>query len=776
MSRKWLRFPLRSEEQLRVLGSTITVLDGGPSWPDRLRLEFEIFDPAGGSPPLMPLFPGMLSFRADPQAAGVIPKATDAFSWSTAQYATWKTVGTLVVELHPALAPEIAALPGTPSPSPAIAWYWPVRLTQGFLFDAIRTHLVKDAVRLRTGGRVATSATNWPQHAVAGFLAGTHKVQLRRPVDPLQDDAVKFLTSMPTVEMAAGGEVGLWLALAAGTGVDDGQNPPSVPGTTPLLDPAHPGNALLPARKTLTDLAPDIIGAEQPGSALAAAALASFGLPGPLPTGPRHFQIVFTTPGLPLKPYLSGSLPAEQVTVRDAADNVVQQHRIPTDGVVTVAQGPASPLPAPPRLKIEITSNALRIGDTNGSRAALAPNAIGFDFATLDSPARVSLQPPALAPPVTAAARKAYSQRLARLSLTAARAPTTKQAVAESLAEYEATIRPTTWGPSDLVFRGTRAPWAGSARAAVAMPLGAPELQVLFDALQNIAVTGPTPPVVRPGEALVLWLMEGRIFLVDAGLLAPGAATAWTPLGIFPSGGTLQPFSAAQLAGADPGDVVKLVRTLLLWLFFGLDELTKTAWSSSALDTVLTWDATLAASLPAHDAALAAGLAAIGAAGVTHPTAAAITGTIEAREVSGLWEFRLLPGFLGAVLWAQYAEYLRRLVAYTVAAQTNPHPAMPVTARRFPAFSYIAFNARTDVVRAAEFWARAAGVLAGAPPAWVKTPEDALRSWRLEPAEETATPRGGMARSKAVRVNGLHFAALARSFGAVLPRVVFPST
>ena len=371
----------------------------------------------------MPLFPGTLRFLADPQEPGVIPKATDAFSWTSAQYDTWKTVGTLVVQLNPALVLEIAALPGASEPIPALAWYWPVRLTEAFLFDAIRTHLIKDRIRTGTGRFVETDATSWPQHAVASFLAGSHSVELRLPADPLQDDAVQFLTKMPTVEMTATGEVGLWVALAAGIRIDDRQPLPALPGTTPLLDPRHPGNALLHARKTLTDLALETIGAEQPGSVLAAAALT------PWPVGPRYFQVTFTTPGMPRKRYHSGLLPAEEITIRDTGGTVLQQRRLCTNGIVTIAQASAMPMPTPPQLSLTITSNVLRIGETTGSRAGLGSNDIRFDFTTLASPARVSLQPPAPNPP-TAAAKRAYSKKLAGLCIKAARAQTTHEAVA----------------------------------------------------------------------------------------------------------------------------------------------------------------------------------------------------------------------------------------------------------------------------------------------------------------------------------------------------------
>ena len=145
--------------------------------------------------------------------------------------------------------------------------------------------------------------------------------------------------------------------------------------------------------------------------------------------------------------------------------------------------------------------------------------------------------------------------------------------------------------------------------------------------MQNITVAGAAPPIIRPGEALVLWLMEGRLTLLDAGLLSPGVTTPWKALmASFPAPRD-HPFSAADLTGADVADVTKLVRTLLLWNFFGLDELTKTVWDAVAQDTVPAWsptpNPTLAASVAVHDAKLAAGLAAISVRSISRPIAAA---------------------------------------------------------------------------------------------------------------------------------------------------------
>ena len=750
MARKWLRFPLRSSDQQRVTAGTTKVLDGGSSRPDFLRLEFTISDPAQGAPRLMPFFPGMLSFLADPQAPGTLPTPAGTFSWTQAEYDGWRTVGTLVVELHPLLVKTIAALPGIPEPTPALVWYWPVRATRTFLHNSIRTKLLKpEPVRKPTGGSIPVADPKWAQHAVSGFLQGTHRIELSRPSNEADDDAAKF--DFPSVEMATDGTVGLWVAIAAGTKVEDGTKPSDVAASTPFFDPAHAANALLHSGSTLTQLRVEMLDG-QAADPVAEAALAAW------PTRPRYFSISFSLPGNADERYLYGAFPGETIKVTEGT-TVLQHRRLPTSGIVTVTQKPAAPPPVPPSVVAELVPGVLRITETSGSRAGLQPNQVAFDFSTLAGSARASLQPPG--PNVASASeRSAYSQRLAKLCHLLGRSPKTADAVGRTLAEYEGTIRPTTWTASDPVFRGTRRPWAG---------VGESDLVALFDGLQRLGPSGANLPPVRPGEAMVLFLMEGRERFREEKLLAPGAPTPFRPLSELIG----EAFSAAALSAASEGQIRTVVRSSLLWTFFGLDEYTLTEFSAASQDEVLKFQPPIAQSAADHDQELGTGLQQLVNVGLNAPTGALLNGTIDLRKRTE-WEFSLKSNYLEITLWLQYAEYLRRLVACTDATQTTPHPAMPASAWAFPAFSYVAFNSSAKARRAAELWQRAGTVLAGAPASWVKTPEDALRSWRLEPAEEAGTPRGGTRRSLIARVNGLHFGALARSYAAVFPRALYP--
>jgi hypothetical protein len=790
MPRNWLRFPMSSQDQLRITGP-IRVLEGGPAFPDWLRLECT-YDPSQGAPQLTPLFPGKISFLADSQAPGVLPKPTDVFTWTDQQYQSWRTVGTLIVELdETAVADEIAQQPGTPDLIPRVAWYWPVRITKEFLFDSMRAgnKLRKTPVQRPTGGSVPISASNWDGHAVSGFLNSTHKVEVgpnpdpAKRLDPTQDQAVLF--NMPVWEMTAGGDLGLWMAIAAGTTLDDMHRTalPSIQGTTPLLDPAHPANALLNTRQTLIALQLQLIGAGSAAEVLAAEALAAW------PAKSRYFTIFFSIPGNPYNitfsdpartpkqpAYFSGLLPHEEIEVKDDDGTVLQKRRLPTNGVVTIAQSPKTPAPPPLTVDITLSPGTLKITDTDGSRLA---GGVRFDFGTLTDRAWVSLQFPGPTS-ASAAALEGYRKKLAKLTLPLSRLPKTKNIIKEALEEYERTIRPVAWLPADLVFRGTRMPWKGSPNNPV--PVSEADQIALFQGLQRISFNNqaPIPPLpIRPSEAMILWLLEGRIALLDQNLLSPGAPTVPKNFGdVFGVNDPLaQPFSEADLVAAADADLIAVIRTLLLWNFWGMDILSRVHYDPAAQDTLLTWSATVAATAADHNAKMASGLQAIRNAGIVPPNEAKINSTIVVNTLAGRRHFHLTADYLPTMIWLQYAEYLRRLTLFTDPAATGAHPAMPAAARNFPAFGYIAFNARAGVPRAAQYWAWCDAILFGPHDPWVKTHEDALRTWRLgdrEPPELANTPRGGLRRSTWARVNGLHFAALVRSYGAVFPSVLNP--
>jgi hypothetical protein len=420
-------------------------------------------------------------------------------------------------------------------------------------------------------------------------------------------------------------------------------------------------------------------------------------------------------------------------------------------------------------VRVKLVAGSLRIAETNGTRLGLPADEVEFDFATLAEPARVVLQPPG-PNPADPAARAAYSTRLAGLSLRLGRLKITDDAVAKKLAEYEETLRPSTWSPSDRVFRGSRAPRRGAPIKGMDVPgIELRDLRAIFDALQSLSIAPGSPPI-RPGEAIVLWVMEGRLALGGDNLLEPGEATDFFPL----SSGSIPgfPFGPVTFEAAPDSEVRTLLRSQLLWDAWGMDAFTATAFVPAAQDTRLSWEASLPASVAAHDTKLRSGLQAITAAGITPPTEGAINATIELTRSGGVRRLRLLPDYIRITLWLQHAEYLRRQVAYLQPANTAPYPAMPVTARNSPAFNYIAYNG--GIKRAADLWQMADKVLTGGPPAWVKTHEDALRSWQLDLDEMQRTPRGGVDRSTAARVNGVHFAALVRTYGAIFPRVLYP--
>jgi hypothetical protein len=785
MTREWLRFPFSANDQNRVVAGSATFQDGGTSFPNFLRMQFTVSDPLNGAPKIMPLFAGAMKFLADaPTPPLILPKPTDITTWTQAEYDTWQTVGTLRVTLDSSKVNTIQDLSAMPIAIPRVVWYWQVSLTMDFLFNSIagrgslQRTLFHGLVMGPDGTVVLPADSAWQAAAVSGFLNGYYEALVQMdPTDPAQDDAV--LCEMPRYQMTTSGEVAGWVALATARSVDDGTSSTiaTLGGLTDPLDPRHPANGLIHARRSLTAIDSHLIDG-QPGSANALADALTMAWP----LGPRYYQVRLHFPGFTEAVNACGSLVTEQVKITDASGSTLIQQQVSTNGIVTVAQAPPSPgtpLPAPPIVLLQFTPGTLVITDTTGDQTGLPPNEVRFDFAQAGD-ARAILQPPGPASASTTD-MQAYSTKLATICLPLSRAPDTMRLTEAKLNEWASSLRPSTWLPSDEIFHGTRFPWSGVSQS---------DLRALFDALEQIR----NPPIpIRPGDAMLLWLMEGRQTAIDAGIAFAKKSSDWLDFATFFSG--MHPFGVATLDGATAVDIKRLARPMLLWNFFGLDIMTNSAVPSGGGDSRLVWlpvpgappgsPMDLGTSLAAHDAAMDSALQALLTVGITAPTTTVMRDCVEVRQNAALghWEFRTLSSYLDTVLWLQHAEYLRRVVDLR---RIVFDPAYPPDVIDFPAFGHIGWNGTVSM--AANFWNQARAVLTGSPPSWVKTPEDALRSWPLTSAEQVdpgppvrvITPRGSWRdpvaprRSTAARVGGLHFGALAQSYGSVFPRVLLP--
>jgi hypothetical protein len=762
VTRRLLRFPVRAVDQARLIPTIGVQADAAV--PEFLRLQFTLADPVGGAPKLMPLFPCHMEFLADtPTAPLILPGPGDIRAFSDAEYASWQTTGTLRLTLHSHHTAAIEGLTNPPPVIPRIVWLWPVRIGKAFLFDSVRgqvsgpAKLKRTLVRPPTGGSIGIGRPEWPRHAISGFLNGYHPVEVQaHGTDPAQDDAIRF--DMPELVMSASGAVLVTIALAGGMTIDDKQDAglDALAAGVPLQAPRHPRNALLHARHLLTLLRDHLLDAEA-GQPLADAVLA------PWPTGPRYFSLRWSVPGPATPVYFSGLLPHQEVAVRTVPGNtLLQQRRLPTCGWVSLAQDPpAAGAAEPPPLDVlvEHVGGDLRVTRTNGSRVNLPPNQVRFNFGLLAGEGRVTLQPPG-PDPADAAARRAYNHRLATICYRLGRTQATSTAVAGRLRAYERTLQPAGWPPRIPVFRGTRDPWRH---------VCVRELEALFEGLQRLSFTALAPPPIRPGEAMSLWLMEGKYNATINSIFVAGRDSPFKPFELVSTSG-IDPFAPADIAGAARADIQAIVRSFLMWSYWGLDVLTVSRGDPTIRDTRPVWTGGVAAAATAHNRTMNAGLAAIIAAGIVPPTRAAVTDTIQVRRRGATWEWQTRPRHVEVMIWLQYAEYLRRVGA----------PGLPAGASDHPAFNYIAYNAGVEA--AAALWARAQTVLNDpAPPVGVETPEDALASWpltrreeELTPLPDPARPDAPLPRSRAGRVNGLHFAVITHTYGAVFPWALAP--
>lgn len=793
-----LRFPLDADAQRRIAEGSITVEDGPPDFPDSMRLLCTV-DAAGGEPQLRPLFGGKVRFLPDMSLPGASPAVPadaagfDAAAWIAAEYAGWRTVGTLVVDADPrTLALLLAALGMTSlltreKQLPNRALYRPVRITREFLADSLvsATGLTPQTVHTGTGGAVATTAALWPAHAVAGFLTGRYGATVAaHAADAAQDQAVTKV--MPAVVMDAAGVIDLAMTVAVHRErTDDGEDATldavaagmaeldtaraleTVNGGATLLDPMHPRNATLPARWVLAYAREHVVDAEGT-DVLAEAALA--------PAGRVYDAFHLSAPGVPEAVHFQGILPTQRLRLEESGTGVVlQDRRVPAHGLVFVP----FTIAAPPTVVLSFTEGDLRVTETDGVLDAGG----GADRVTQTlasatfSPTRVALQPP-LPDPANAADKAAFSAELAGLCHSLSNSEVTKAAVKARLAEYEAPLRPAT-GPFAAaatpvipIFRGSLQPWALVSES---------ELHAFFDGLQLITFDPGSPLRVRPAEAMVMWIMEGKVQATQVTITHPdGSKTthrflrgSWLELpGIFHTIEGFE-FSQDEVDAASEADILTLVRVLLCWQWWGMDIMNVRAPNRSDNAPLLTGD--LHAVMDQHrenmqgSTGTGGHLAFIRGQGINPPDMAQIENTVRLRTNDvGRWEFSIGANHIAHYVWLQHAEYLSRLPGLREAENTEP------------AFGYIAYNGGTAT--ADTLWDDAAEAMAG--DASLMTHSEALRSSPMTEDEQSRTPavpvedgdeddgNDVFARSTAARVNGIHFAALVESYGAVFPRVI----
>lgn len=254
--RDFLRFLLSSADQARVDPASVTVSDvaalpvpgGALAGRGALLISFRVTDPAAGAPQLRPLFPGGVQYLASAGAPGTLPEP-DAVVLTAAGHATWRTLGSIAIRIKDKNVRTGLEEHGLDlEVMPTVSWYAPVRLTEAFMLTTLIAGLAKAKIA-RPPSIVKPSDAAWPRHAVSGFLRGTYQPELRLGARAADDDVVKH--AMPAVEMAANGQVSLFITMAtAHETPQDGEAGAldALAGGRPRTDPAHPINAGIPAR------------------------------------------------------------------------------------------------------------------------------------------------------------------------------------------------------------------------------------------------------------------------------------------------------------------------------------------------------------------------------------------------------------------------------------------------------------------------------------------------------------------------------------------------
>lgn len=348
--RDFLRFFLSAADQARVDAASIAIADVPLSYVrdaylygyQSLQVSFRITDPANGSPQLRPLFPGSIQYRDEPGTPGNLP-GPNTINLSAADYATWRTLGTLAVRLiHKEPVAGLTEHGPTLQVKPNVAWYSPVKLSQDFLLTTLVTSLAKAKVG-SGGGAIQPSNANWSKHAVSRFLQGAYLPELRLGATAADDDVAKF--AMPTLVMDAAGNVTLFITLARTQAPQDGsiaEMDALAPGVT-HADPEHPINGMMPARHVYRTVRAHLIDGAA-GNGLADALMA------PWPQARRYLP-VFVTRTWRRVDNFSIQFPQRGIHVA-LSSPAATQYPIPAHGIVYVPQVEASPEPPLPLMDI----------------------------------------------------------------------------------------------------------------------------------------------------------------------------------------------------------------------------------------------------------------------------------------------------------------------------------------------------------------------------------------------------------------------------------------
>jgi len=351
--RQFMRFVFPAADRLGINAGTIQLTDtpfsttsaAGAPYPQSLQVEFTATSPA--PPHVIPLFPGELTFIPDPAATGTTPAPNDV---AVANYPNWKTRGALMVRLVDTdVMKEFLTVMTPVGPIPTTLWYGPIVITQDFLFVTLATGLKKNEV-VSGNTKIQPSNANWRKHAIAGFLRGRYKPELRiDKTSAAKDDVEQF--PMPEVVVGSNSRVQLTVTVARTQKPQDADDKvfDANSGSVPTTDPAHHRHGAIPARHVYRTLRPELLdGGPDP---VVDAVLAVW------PNGPRYFPLRFTRTWKQV-PNASIHLPKVSAKIVEATGGtVLAEQRLPAHGVFFLSQQPAVPPPAEPRVEVSLVGD-----------------------------------------------------------------------------------------------------------------------------------------------------------------------------------------------------------------------------------------------------------------------------------------------------------------------------------------------------------------------------------------------------------------------------------
>nr|WP_263327077.1 hypothetical protein [Neobacillus sp. Marseille-Q6967] len=291
-------------------------------YPQSMKLNFTVSDPAGGAPFLLPLIPGNLIFIADLSPGKSFPTADQL---NKSQFHQWPTTGTIVVHSHDKrLMKTIQSLQLDLEIFPNRIWYSKVQLTEEFLFETLPNICYAD-VCLGKGKISRTAGDAWKRQVIAHFLQGKYSARLKfSSSKPEDDDVEKYMTMMPRVIMNSAGQVELTVSAALYQSARDGYDKqfPSAPTGVDKNSPHHPMNGGVPAyllyrtvRNYMLNTGPisNHILSDQ--------------------NAPVHIPIRFTRTWKPV-PECSVHFPSQVVKVRDSLGQLLLSQRMPSHGMI----------------------------------------------------------------------------------------------------------------------------------------------------------------------------------------------------------------------------------------------------------------------------------------------------------------------------------------------------------------------------------------------------------------------------------------------------------